>query len=324
MLDNDTNPDPSATRTTDAPARAFVSGAAMALGRTRRPADSLSGLAAFFEREGLPALPDLFGMGWFHEARPNDTSWSLAAESAAQTLSQSGIAPENIDALIVCSAHFTGSLDSAASGVQQLMQDIGITPAFVTGVTLGRCTSFLAGLKLATDLVTGCQYRQVLVVCADRYHDDIARLQSFALFSDGAASCLVSDTAGQGCRFAIRGTSSGTDPGSFDPMGRICPVMVTRVNKEIIRKTGVTFDQMTAFLPINIFRPVVYATETQGGVPAKRLFLDNIPDRGHCFGADPLINLMDLSARNPLPENAYALLSASVPGFRVALLLQAL
>lgn len=324
MLDNDAYPHPSATRIADTPPRAFVSGAAMTLGQTRRPADSLSGLAAFFEGQGLPVLPDLFGMAWFHEAGPDDTRWSLAAQSAAQTLAQSGVAPGDVDALVVCSAHFDGSLGSSASGLQQLMQDIGIAPTFVTGVTLGRCASFLSGLNLATALVASRQYRRVLVVCADRYHDDTARLQPFALFSDGAASCLVSDTAGQGCRFAIRGTSSGTDPQSFDSTGRICPAMVTRVNQDIIRKTGVPFDQVTAFLPINIFRPVVYATETQGGIPADRLFLDNISDRGHCFGADPLINLMDNSAKNPLPEHAFILLCASAPGFRVALLLQAL
>jgi 3-oxoacyl-[acyl-carrier-protein] synthase-3 len=43
---------------------------------------------------------------------------------------------------------------------------------------------------------------------------------------------------------------------------------------------------------------------------------------GHCFAADPLINLVDRDAQGELRDGAHYLLAASVPGSRIGVLLR--
>ena len=49
----------------------------------------------------------------------------------------------------------------------------------------------------------------------------------------------------------------------------------------------------------------------------------NTPRFGHCFAADPLINLVDRAARGAVEEGSAYLLAVSVPGARQGVLLRA-
>jgi 3-oxoacyl-[acyl-carrier-protein] synthase-3 len=61
--------------------------------------------------------------------------------------------------------------------------------------------------------------------------------------------------------------------------------------------------------------------ERQAGFSREQLYLDNIPRLGHCFAADPLINLVDRTERGDVRPGRYCLLAASVPGSRLGALL---
>ena len=49
---------------------------------------------------------------------------------------------------------------------------------------------------------------------------------------------------------------------------------------------------------------------------------DLIPRLGHCFAADPLINLVDRMARGDVAPGRYTMLAGSVPGSRIGALLR--
>ncbi|MEU3309712.1 hypothetical protein ABZ717_21710, partial [Nocardiopsis sp. NPDC006832] len=71
----------------------------------------------------------------------------------------------------------------------------------------------------------------------------------------------------------------------------------------------------------NLYLPIVSLKELQAGFAPEQLYLDNVTRFGHCFAADPLINLTDLDEAGELRDGGAYLLASSVPGIRTALLL---
>ncbi|MBL4558046.1 MAG: hypothetical protein JKP98_16030 [Rhodobacteraceae bacterium] len=172
-----------------------------------RQAESLAGLGAFFEENGLPPDPAMLGLGAFHVAE--GPLWALAADAARAALGAVG----RIDALILCSSRFPGETADHAEGMRGLLAETGIEPSFVAGVTLNRCASFLTGIRLAASLVATGQAESCLVVTADRFTGDAERLRPFALFSDGAAACVIGAAPGDGPAYRVAGPavpSTGT------------------------------------------------------------------------------------------------------------------
>jgi len=66
---------------------------------------------------------------------------------------------------------------------------------------------------------------------------------------------------------------------------------VCAVVDEAIAKAGCVHDDIALLLPHSLNRTSWVKLSSRLGVPLDRLFLDNISRTGHCFGADPFINL---------------------------------
>jgi 3-oxoacyl-[acyl-carrier-protein] synthase-3 len=72
----------------------------------------------------------------------------------------------------------------------------------------------------------------------------------------------------------------------------------------------------------NIFKPIIVMKEMQAGFTPNQLFTDNVARVGHCFAADPLINLIDRAAAGHLADDRHYILASSVPGLRIGALLR--
>ncbi len=69
------------------------------------------------------------------------------------------------------------------------------------------------------------------------------------------------------------------------------------VMREAAARAGLTMDDISLVLPHNVNR---YSWSTAArllGVPLDRVYLDNVPKTGHCFCADPFINLASARAQ---------------------------
>ena len=300
---------PFATRTT------YLSAAGVQLGEVLRRADSIDGLETFFIRNGLPPDPELLGMGNFHQT--DRDLWELAAEAAALAC----VTVSGIDSVILCSSQFPGETANHATGLRAVLHRCGLTPAVTAGVTLDRCTSFLAGLRMADALVAGGRSSRCLVVTADRFECDAQRLRSFALFSDGAAACLVAaEPAGEGPSYKIAGFGVATDPDGLSESARISPMMMRQASAALRVATGHDVSEHDLVFPTNVYLPVAMMAESQGGVATGAVYQKNIMRRGHVFAADPLVNLVDREAEPDPPKSGNRLLlGATVPGHRIAL-----
>ncbi|MFI6172152.1 hypothetical protein ACIBCN_35615 [Nocardia sp. NPDC051052] len=262
---------------------------------------------------------EIWGWGRFFASGRDRTE--LAVASARRTLSMTGCAGGDVDAVVLCAAEFPSGVDCHARYCRKVLEALDLGNAFVIGVTLGRCNTLLSAVHLADRLVASRTYDCVLVIASDRITDEEQRFQQFALFSDGAASCLVTSRPGD---LAIIATASALDLAALDATGPFSGRLGRTTADTITRRSGVRPDEVAAVLPANVFMPIVRMSEGRSGFRPDQLYLRNIADRGHCFSADPLVNLVDRQRANGVRPGEYLLLTSSVPGSRMSILAQVL
>ena len=266
-------------------------------------------------------LDDAAAWGWGRFFRSGRSRAELAVASARRTLALAGCTGAAMDAVILCAAEFPASVDCHAHYCRVVLEGLGLERAFVTGVTLGRCNTMLSSVYLAHRLVASQAYGSVLVIGSDLVADEEERFQPFALFSDGAASCIVTSQPGD---LAILATASVLDPPALDAAGRFSGRLGRAAIDAITRECSVPADKVSVVLPPNLFTPIVRMGEGQSGFRADQLYLRNAANRGHCFSADPLVNLVDRQSEDGTRPGEYVLLTSSVPGARVSILAEVL
>jgi 3-oxoacyl-[acyl-carrier-protein] synthase-3 len=132
----------------------------------------------------------------------------MAANAAVYALKTAKLAPIDIDLIIVATTTPDMVFPSTACLVQQ---KIGAAKAAAFDISAA-CTGFVYGLDIATKYVLSGQYRNVLLIGADKYShitnpDD---LNTSILFGDGAGAVLIGQVpSGYGALGTILG-SDGT------------------------------------------------------------------------------------------------------------------
>ncbi|MEU8588238.1 3-oxoacyl-ACP synthase [Streptomyces sp. NPDC048664] len=304
------------------PARpaAHLSAPAYVLGEQETDHSALPGLEERARRLEMQPNARLWGWGTVH--RTTRSLEELAVESGRRTLAEAGADPASIDCLILCSTRFPGGPSTHGALVRTVMAGLGLgSGTAFTGITLNRCTNLLTALRTAEALVAAGQYRRVLVITTDRVTDEAERMESFALFSDGAASCLVgTEPLGENAYGVVAGATA-QDPDALDWSSEISSDLARAVNDRILADAGMKLGDIHGLLHLNLFKPVVVLKERQAGFAKDQLYLDNITRFGHCFAADPLINLVDRAAGGGVRPDGHYLLAAAVPGVRVGVLL---
>lgn len=295
----------------------YLSGAAYVLGEETLDHADVTDLAERAARFTLLPRPVLWGWGAVRRTRGSVAA--LAAQAGRNCLATSGTAPDQVDALVLCSASVSEPAENHGSFFADVLAGAGLGPVPHYGLALNRCTNLLAGLELADALVTAGRHHRVLVITADRVLDERERLVSYAIFSDGAAAVLVSGTPAPG-GFELLGTASAHDVESLPASAEISSELSKQANRALLDPRDLKLNDLCAVLTLNIFLPLLTIKERQAGFGADQLYTDNISRIGHCYAADPLINLLD---RGSHPGHHY-LLAASVPGSRHAALLRRL
>jgi 3-oxoacyl-[acyl-carrier-protein] synthase-3 len=260
--------------------------------------------------------------GWGTIRRTERSIEEMAVESGAATLAAAGLDPAAVDSLVLCSTEFPVGTGVHGAFVERILTGLGIADADFVGVGINRCTNLLAGVQVADAYVRSGRHRRVLVITTDRVTDETTRMDKFALFSDGAASCLVTDDHPGGTGFDLLACATANRAAELDWSNEINPALAIQVNERLLKPFALDIADVSGLLHTNVYKPVVYLKEMQAGFAAAQLYLDNITRIGHCFAADPLINLVDRGSAGQLLDGAHYLLAASVPGARAGVLLR--
>lgn len=116
-------------------------------------------------------------------------TWYLGSEAAKKALAESGIAPEEIDAIIFSTVTPDYYLPSASCMVQR---ELGAVNAMTLDVNCA-CSGFVYGLDMARRYLFSGDVKKVLVIGAENLSRflDYKDRTTCILFGDGAAACVV-------------------------------------------------------------------------------------------------------------------------------------
>lgn len=301
----------------------YLYGPRYALGEIESQHTSIVGLRERAEELRLQFDAGLWGWGTFH--RTERDLEQLAVDAGTASLRAAHTDPASIDALFVCSTRVPGRSEDHGRFMQRVIAGIGLGGVPAYGQTLNRCTNLLVALGLAGALAATGRHRRILCVTTDRVAGEAERLSTFALYSDGAAACVVSaEEDGVVDGYRLVACDSVQDNASLDGSNQISADLARELNDRLLTPRGLKLGDIAGLMHNNLFKPLVVMKERQAGFAQEQLYLDNIPRIGHCFAADPLINLADRAAAGHLRAGRHYILASSVPGARVGALVQKL
>jgi 3-oxoacyl-[acyl-carrier-protein] synthase-3 len=196
--------------------------------------------------------------------------------------------------------------------------DLGHTTAFC--VTQHACASGLLAVDLAGKLLAagGDPDALVLVLVGEKSFTASADyIAQTGVMGEGVAAVLV---APHGGRDEVLGYATRT-LGQFSTRGMSAdvralfrdryPEALGGVILAAVERAGVDLDDLTLILPHNVNRMSWARVLKRLGIRGtRRLFLDNLPRLGHCFGADPFINYTDALGQGRLRPGDHYLMTA--------------
>jgi 3-oxoacyl-[acyl-carrier-protein] synthase-3 len=298
-------------------------GPAYAIGEECLSVTDVDGCAELFAERGVPLIPDVLGLGYFHQTRD---VYALAAAAARQTIESAALAASQIDLLVVSSSRFRGSFDEQNKGLARACSAAQLAPREIVYISGRGCASALSALVIAGDLLDARGYENVLLINWDHMGADAHprhRFLGYAFASDSAASILV--TAQPRCPAGMRmvAASQRTDLNEMARGMRLDEPLGLAVLAELRRTAGFELADVGKVLSHNLFLPFKVAKERALGFAKAQMFLANTPRLGHCLASDALVNLADhaRSLQNATPPAR--LLFADADGHAVAVLLSA-
>ncbi|TPQ20899.1 3-oxoacyl-ACP synthase [Streptomyces sporangiiformans] len=304
--------------------KAWLYGPQYELGETEVHHTEITNLLTRAAEFRMPPAPELWG--WGNVRRAERSLEVMAADSAATTLRAAGADPSSVDAVVLCSTRIPGPSEAHGRFMETFLAEAGLGDIPFYGQNLNRCVNLLAAIDTATAFVAAGRHRRVLVVTTDSAADEADRMVSYALFSDGAASCLIAaadeiDALTDG-GYEILGCATAQDRQTLDHSHEISADLARTVNDRLLTPLGMKLDDVAGLMHANIFKPVVVMKERQAGFTPEQLHTDNITRVGHCFAADPLINLVDRAALGEIEPGRHYMLAAGVPGQRIGVLIR--
>ena len=131
-----------------------------------------------------------------HFAAEGETTSSMAAAASRAALADAGLAPEDVDAIVLATSTADLTFPSAATMVQA---ELGMTGGFAFDVQ-AVCAGFVFALANANALILSGQAKTVLVIGAETFSRimDWTDRSTCVLFGDGAGALVLQVAEGAG------------------------------------------------------------------------------------------------------------------------------
>jgi 3-oxoacyl-[acyl-carrier-protein] synthase-3 len=278
-----------------------------------------------------------------HIAAKDVATSDLAVEAARMALSRCGVAPETVEAIIVC----TVTPDMFFPSTACLVQDrIGAKGAWGFDL-VAACSGFVYGLTTAAHLVAAGAHRRVLVIGADT----MSRIINYKdrstciLFGDGAGAMLVepaedgedlgfigfhNEIDGSGGDFLKMPAGGSRMPASAETVAQDLHFVhqdgqhvfkyavrkMQEASETLLAKNGLTATDIAVLVPHQANRRIVTAAAERMGIPCDRIVI-NIHKYGNTTGATIPLATEDAIAQGKLKKGDLVLFAAVGAGFTV-------
>jgi len=240
-----------------------------------------------------------------HIAEPGTTTFELATKAARSALDAAGVAPKDLDMILVGTSSPDGPFPSVACRIQNELD----APGAVAWDTLAACTSFVYALSIADSFIATERADTVLVVGAEVLSRmlDYSDRGTAVIFGDGAGAavvrtvpkgagflswCLGSDGRGYAQVTAgniEKGAYAAKDPAPFiDMVGpdvfKFAVDIFIRQATEVCQAAGVGLDEIDLWVPHQANFRIIDAAARRIGLPIERVAV-NIDEYGNTSSA---------------------------------------
>lgn len=230
-----------------------------------------------------------------------DGGAALVSRAAGRLMERAGLDPASVDVLVFAGAtpasHAVrpGLLGGFSYPAARLQYDLGLVNARVIGISQAGCLGLMTAVSVARALVTGGA-RRALCVSSDVLPEGSTREVLYNLVSDGACALLVEPGDGPNRLLAERQISKGyywdCEARGQEIVAAYFPTARTII-AETLAMADLGRDDIAVILPHNVSRRSWEILLQLTGLPAEKLYADNIAAKGHVIGGDNFINLRD-------------------------------
>ncbi len=234
------------------------------------------------------------GIATRHHAGPDETVVTMGAAAGAKALAASGVAPHDVDLVLLASCSLTRPIPGGAASVATA---VGAPRAGAVDVNAA-CAGFCYALSWAADAVRAGSATNVLVVGSERLTTwlDPADRATAVIFGDGAGAAVVGRADADGIGPVVWG-SDGTradairvpDDAAYVAMDgpgvyRWATTELAEVAAKACAAAGYAPADVAAFVPHQANLRIVESLARQLGVPAERVARD-VVDTGNTSAA---------------------------------------
>jgi 3-oxoacyl-[acyl-carrier-protein] synthase III len=253
----------------------------------------LRGIEEEIRAAEIPDEEDLWNWGFCHRA--SGSYHSHVARSLADMTRYLAEADVTVDAVIGCGPfQTTTERFVTALASEGLLEMLGGEEKLRL-VEDRECVNVIQAIDEARQSI-GAGSEHVLIVAAEKIEEDFERFRPWCFFSDfGLALLLSSRTAG--CPFTIRDVAICADPEPGEDGDTILARDLERgCVAGLLAANRLVLDDVDRFFYMNIFEPIAQMKGAEIGFHPSQLYTALSREMGHCFGADPFINLQSYCA----------------------------
>jgi 3-oxoacyl-[acyl-carrier-protein] synthase III len=275
------------------------------------------------------------GMRERHVVAEGESLSTLAIEAGRRALAEAGVAPEEVELLIVATATPEQPIPATAAIIQPAL---GVRRAVCFDVSAA-CSGFLYALTIARNFIASGEVSTAMIIGAEtlsRYTDYTDRTTCI-LFGDGAgAAVLKAAPAGEGvlrCAWhtdgtyadfiAMPGGGSKYPPNIKEHIDARLPFIkmkgnetfkvavrsLTEVCQEVLAGAGVSAEQIDLFVPHQANKRIIDAVAERLGVPAEKIYI-NLERVGNTSAASIPLALREALDRGALKPGDLVLAAA--------------
>lgn len=254
-----------------------------------------------------------------HVAAPDETVDSMAAAAAAKALAASGLAPQDIDLVLVatCTAH-----DRSPNAAARVAARLGLSAPATMDLNVV-CSGFTHALATADHAIRAGSATHALVVGAEKFTDvvDWTDRSTCVLVGDGAGAAVVSASPEPGIGPVLWGSvpEMGAavriegEPARFAQEGqtvyRWATTQLPAIARKVCERSGITPADLAGVVlhqaNLRIIEPVAERIGAVNAVVAK-----DVVDSGNTSAASVPLALSKLVERREIPSGAPVLLFA--------------
>ncbi|WP_395375205.1 ketoacyl-ACP synthase III family protein [Marinicella sp. W31] len=185
--------------------------------------------------------------------------------------------------------------------LKRLAAELGLHEAKCFGMTTNNCASTVSALDVIEKmLVSKTDNSSAILITGDVAFTPVLQvIPNSSITGDASVACLLSNHSRNGARMlsnsvSIYGEHAKCQWQEKEEMQRFedfYPNRLSGVMQDALESSGLNWSNISVIVPHNVNVYSWKKTSSVSQVPYEKIYLDQVSNIAHCFGADPFLNL---------------------------------